>query len=201
MKKCLTYILLIFIALFNYTGALFIYATAYIYFPKLPYIFGIALPWLVLGLLCLFYTYKSGSLYLNLKRIILEKQSIILCSSLIIIGLGLFVIFDITKYFHSVRYPFFFYLITPFVEETIFRGFIFGVLEKINKKQALVVSAVLFGLHHLQYSYPFFTKFTFFQVTYTIVLGLLLGKIRKSSGSIYIGLILHIFINLVSVYL
>ncbi len=121
-------------------------------------------------------------------------------SGLIILGLLIFVLLGQTKYFHLVKYPVIFFIVTPIAEELIFRGFVFRVFEKVSTSSPVVFSAVLFGLHHLQYTNYSLTTFAIFQVAYTFVLGLLLGKVRKLSGSIYIGILLHIIINLVSVY-
>jgi membrane protease YdiL (CAAX protease family) len=81
-------------------------------------------------------------------------------------------------------------LIGPLVEETLFRGLLFGSLEKHLQWRTIPVTAVVFGAFHLDLVY-------FFPVT---VLGLLLGWARWKSGSIWLSVILHTFINGLAVF-
>jgi uncharacterized protein len=76
-------------------------------------------------------------------------------------------------------------LIGPVVEETLFRGLLFGSLQKHLRLWTIPVTAVVFGAFHLDAVY-------FFPVT---VLGLLLAWFRWKSGSIWLPAILHMMIN------
>lgn len=118
----------------------------------------------------------------------------------IFIGLVLFVLLGVTKQFHSVRSPIFFFFVTPFAEELLFRGWIFGQLKKLEFFP-VTGSALLFSLHHLQYFGYVPTSFALLQIAYTFLLGILLGRMRLKSGNLYFGLGIHILINLVIVYL
>jgi membrane protease YdiL (CAAX protease family) len=194
VTQILVYISLFLLALSNYKLAQFLQS----YFPNnLPYEYSLAIPWIAISLgLCLI-SPRGFGLLIDLAQIKRNRRRLLISSALVLLGLSLFIGFGITKYFHSVKYPFVFFLIIPLVEELIFRGFIYGTLEKFGKYSPIIVSSILFGLHHLQYSNFSITTFIVFQILYTLSLGLLFGKIRKLSGSIYVSLLLHILINFV----
>ena len=76
-------------------------------------------------------------------------------------------------------------LIGPVVEETLFRGLLYGSLEKKLRRWSIPVTAVIFGAYHLDPAY-------FVPIT---VIGFLLGWARWKSGSIWLPAILHTTIN------
>ena len=166
--------------------------------PQFSYTLALIIPWIGFGFLLNLAAGMNG-LKLNFPLVLRNKRGLILISTWILAGLGLFSILGITQYFHAVKYPLIFYLYTPIAEELIFRGFIYRLIERGGQHSPVFISALLFGLHHLQYFNFSLTRFAIFQVAYTFVLGLLLGKMRKLSGNIYPGLMAHVVINFVSV--
>jgi membrane protease YdiL (CAAX protease family) len=77
-------------------------------------------------------------------------------------------------------------VVAPIVEEILFRGLIYGALEKrFRVSGALVVSSILFALVHLQVVYfiPIFC------------LGLVLGWARWKANSLGLPIVLHILNN------
>ena len=76
-------------------------------------------------------------------------------------------------------------LIGPMAEETLFRGLLFGSLEKRLGLWTIPVTAVVFGAFHLDLVY-------FIPLT---VIGILLGWARWKSGSIWLPVMLHVLIN------
>lgn len=77
----------------------------------------------------------------------------------------------------------------PIVEELIFRGLIFKEAEKIkNGWFPVIVSAVLFGIFHLE----------FVQIVYTIIMGLVFGVIYQMTRSLVLVCYLHILNNLIA---
>jgi membrane protease YdiL (CAAX protease family) len=166
--------------------------------PHVSYQFSLVIPWLLVCLIpCLFQIKKSG-LSLQTARLKKNWKTVMVLMSLVVIGLGMFVGLGITQYFHSVAYPYIFFLATPLVEELLFRGFIYGQVKKITG-YPVVVSAILFGMHHLQYFDYQLTKFALFQISYTFLLGIIFGLMRKKSGSIYPSLVSHIVINWITI--
>lgn len=80
-------------------------------------------------------------------------------------------------------------LIPAFCEEFLFRGLVLSHLMPYGKTVAVVGSAVLFGLMHG----------TGEQIFYATVAGIVLGVVALESGSIWGGVIIHMFNNLLSV--
>lgn len=80
-------------------------------------------------------------------------------------------------------------LIPAFCEEFLFRGLALSHLMPYGKTVAIIGSAVLFGLMHG----------TGEQILYTTVAGIVLAYVTIESGSIWGGVIIHMFNNLLSV--
>ncbi|MFD1334910.1 CPBP family intramembrane glutamic endopeptidase [Oceanobacillus iheyensis] len=82
-------------------------------------------------------------------------------------------------------------IVTPILEEIIFRRGIFQTLENIfNTPIALIGSSAIFMLAH---------SFTRLILPGIFVMGLILGYLYKKHRSIYAPIILHMFINGVNV--
>ena len=81
-------------------------------------------------------------------------------------------------------------VVTPIGEETLFRGFLFrGWFREPNDAWlAIVLTALLFAIMHVQYDW--------FVITQVFGFGLLLGWMRWASGSTLLTMLLHAMINL-----
>ncbi len=79
----------------------------------------------------------------------------------------------------------YFVIIAPITEELIIRGFVMNALAPVNKKFALIASALLFGLMHGNFN----------QMFNGFLLGLILGYIALKSGSVLCSIILHMAAN------
>lgn len=74
----------------------------------------------------------------------------------------------------------------PIYEELLFRGVIYFVLGKIMPPVvAIMAQAVLFGIYHGN----------IVQCVYAVLLGLIIGHVRYTSGNIVSTIILHMMIN------
>jgi membrane protease YdiL (CAAX protease family) len=91
-------------------------------------------------------------------------------------------------------------IFAPFYEEIIFRGLLFGSLLSIyNKKTAIVISSLFFGLWHLKNFPTESTGALIYQVFYTgLLLGPLLAWLALRTKSIWIGVLVHALNNLLS---
>ena len=80
----------------------------------------------------------------------------------------------------------------PILEELVFRGVIFSMLEKSKIKPLwiILITAVLFGAVHLN----------LVQGVYAAALGLFLGFLRYKYGSILISIVAHIILNTAGTY-
>ncbi|WP_281165379.1 CPBP family intramembrane glutamic endopeptidase [Liquorilactobacillus sicerae] len=74
----------------------------------------------------------------------------------------------------------------PLIEELVFRGFVLKNLDKINSVLAVLGSAYLFGLYHVN----------FVQSPFAFLIGLVLGYTALTYG-LFWSLLLHIFNNFV----
>lgn len=91
-------------------------------------------------------------------------------------------------------------LLAPVVEETLFRGVVFGTLRRKNAILAYVVSSLLFSVYHL-WSY-FLDGGSLWDLLYLlqyIPAGLVLGWCYEHSGSVWASVFLHMLINYVSI--
>lgn len=198
-KKLLWLFIIISVALLNYTAAKVVRDVLLDMFPVLTPQIAVSLPWLFgTGLLALLWCKDSG-LLLRWEEFILHKISLLKYVGTVLLGLVLFIAFGFTDYFNAVKFPIVFFIVTPIAEELLFRGWMYGQVQKWQLGSPIVISAILFGLHHLQYFSYGLSGFAIFQVMYTIALGLLFGKMRQLSGSIYLGILIHIIINAVTV--
>ncbi|MGV8145947.1 MAG: type II CAAX prenyl endopeptidase Rce1 family protein [Alkaliphilus sp.] len=76
-------------------------------------------------------------------------------------------------------------------EEVFFRGFIMAGYEKLGKRNAVIISAVLFGIFH----------FNIYNLLGPIVLGLIWGYLVVLTNSLYAGIVGHIVHNGIAVTL
>ena len=88
-----------------------------------------------------------------------------------------------------------------YVEEIIFRGFLFRGMAKENLPSAIVVSAVTFGVGHIVNLLNTADVFgVLLQVGYAIVIGFLYTIIVYKGGSLWPCIISHVFVNGSSVF-
>ncbi len=72
-----------------------------------------------------------------------------------------------------------------FVEEMIFRGIIMQSLRRFGDVFALVASALIFGILHLN----------LIQMPYSFIVGLAIGYFVMRTGSLFVGVMVHFFNN------
>jgi len=128
---------------------------------------------LAAGLGLLFAFYMFNGLYAYLLR-----------------DLGLRVQTDLTPVLRQLSSPWPLFVavvvIAPVVEETFFRGFVFGGLRsRYDWRWAAAISAALFAAAHLQ--------ITFFIPAF--ILGYLFAYLYQRSNSIWPGIIIHVLVN------
>ncbi|MCD7725089.1 MAG: CPBP family intramembrane metalloprotease [Clostridiales bacterium] len=89
----------------------------------------------------------------------------------------------------GTRFPVMLFMIGmfgPFCEEFVFRGVIYrGYLKSGNKLRAILLSAFLFGLMHLNVN----------QAVYAFVLGILLALLMEAAGSLWAPVFCHMLFN------
>lgn len=91
--------------------------------------------------------------------------------------------------------------IAGYVEEVIFRGFLFRGMAKDNLRAAIIVSAVTFGAGHIVNLANTADKLgVLLQICYAIVIGFLYTIIAYKGGSLWPCIASHMFVNGSSVY-
>ena len=88
-----------------------------------------------------------------------------------------------------------------FLEEIIFRGFLFKMMEKDNVKRAIIVSSITFGIGHivnLLNGADFIP--TLLQVCYAISIGYMLVMVLYRSKSLIPCIIFHMVFNALSIF-
>jgi tetratricopeptide (TPR) repeat protein len=78
--------------------------------------------------------------------------------------------------------------IAPVAEEVLFRGLLFGALEKRCGKWTILWTALVFAIFHLD----------LFYFLPLLSLGILLGWLRRKSGSVWVSAVLHGLNNLIA---
>ncbi len=88
-----------------------------------------------------------------------------------------------------------------FIEEIIFRGFLFKMMEKDNIKSAIVVSSITFGIGHIVNLFNGVDLIpTLMQICYAISIGYLFVIIFYKSKSLIPCIITHCLINSLSIF-
>ena len=88
-----------------------------------------------------------------------------------------------------------------FIEEIIFRGFLFKMMEKENTKKAIIVSAITFGIRHIVNLLNGADVIpTIIQICYAISLGYLFVIIFYKSKSLVPCIITHAVINSLAIF-
>lgn len=88
-----------------------------------------------------------------------------------------------------------------FIEEVIFRGFLFKMMEKDNVKSAIVVSSITFGIGHIVNLLNGAALFpTLMQICYAMAIGYLFVIIFYKSKSLVPCIIAHGLFNALSIF-
>lgn len=98
-----------------------------------------------------------------------------------------------------------FYILTMinvgFIEEIIFRGFLFKMIEKDNLNKAIIISSLTFGIGHIVNLLNGATLIpTLFQICYAISLGYLFVTVFIKSKSLLPCIITHSLINSLAIF-
>ncbi|MBR1843159.1 MAG: CPBP family intramembrane metalloprotease [Oscillospiraceae bacterium] len=90
--------------------------------------------------------------------------------------------------------------LAPVCEEVLFRGVVFGTIQRKSRAAAYIVSAVLFALYHLSgYLIEDFSWELLLMAAEYIPAGIVLAWCYERGKSVYAPIFLHMIINLVSI--
>ncbi len=86
--------------------------------------------------------------------------------------------------------------LAPVVEETLFRGIVFGTLREKNRVLAYVVSVLLFSFYHIwQYAIAYSDASLFIYMLQYIPVSFVLAWLYDRSRTIWVPIIFHMLIN------
>ena len=92
-------------------------------------------------------------------------------------------------------------VLAPFVEEVLFRGYVFGNIRPSSRLAAYIVSCLLFAfLHVWQFAVVSRTLVSFLFMLQYIVPGLVLAWVYERSGTLWGSILLHMCVNALSVW-
>jgi len=92
---------------------------------------------------------------------------------------------------NEIMYLFLMVIITPIVEEIVYRGFLFNqLLKKYSLKIALIVSSLIFALIHLRFT----------GIGFLFVYGLFFGYVYYKTNSLIAPILAHFTINFLAMF-
>lgn len=92
-------------------------------------------------------------------------------------------------------------LLAPFVEEVLFRGYVFGNLRSVNRVAAYIVSCLLFAfLHVWQFAVIHQNLSYFLLMLQYLVPGFVLAWTYERSGTLWGSFLLHAFVNALALW-
>ena len=120
---------------------------------------------------------------------------------LLIVSVNLWNGFNISNTSSEIVFHILTMLNVGFIEEIIFRGFLFKMMAKSNVKSAIIVSSITFGIGHivnLLNGADFIP--TLLQICYAMAIGYLFVTIFYKSKSLIPCIVAHCFINASSIF-
>ncbi len=131
-----------------------------------------------------------------------NKRKYLYFLPLIIIGtVNLWGGFDFSKLFEEVILHIWTMVNVGFIEEVLFRGFLFKMIARENVKKAIIISALTFGIGHIVNLLNGADLLpTLIQIIYAVFLGYLFVMIFYKSNSLLPDILTHMAINCLSVF-
>ena len=120
---------------------------------------------------------------------------------ILLISVNLFTGFNINNTISEIIFYILSMICVGFLEEIIFRGFLFKILEKDNQKLAIIITSITFGVGHIinllngAELIP-----TLIQICYCISTGYLFAIIIVKSNSLWPCIITHSLVNALSIF-
>ena len=143
----------------------------------------------------------KGVSYYGLAKVSNLKKYLYFIPLVLIISVNLWTGINIT----NIQNEIIFYILTMinvgFIEEIIFRGFLFKMMAKTNIKSAIIVSSITFGIGHIVNLLNGADLIpTLLQICYAISIGYLFVIIFYKSKSLIPCIITHSLVNALSIF-
>lgn len=139
--------------------------------------------------------------YYGLKKVTNFKKYLYFIPLLLIASVNLWNGVNINNSAREIMFHILTMLNVGFIEEIIFRGFLFKMMEKTNLKIAIIVSSVTFGIGHIVNLLNGADLIpTLMQICYAIAIGYVFVTIFHKSKSLIPCIITHSLINSLSIF-
>lgn len=139
--------------------------------------------------------------YYGLKKVTNLKKYLYFIPLLLIVSVNLWNGININNSANEIIFYISTMLNVGFIEEIIFRGFLFKMMEKTNLKRAIIVSSITFGIGHIVNLLNGADLIpTLMQICYAIAIGYVFVTIFYKSKSLIPCIITHSLINSLSIF-
>ena len=139
--------------------------------------------------------------YYGLGKMPVAKDFLYYIPLIIIASVNLWSGININNSFMEILWYMLSMICVGFLEEIIFRGFLFKMMEKDNVKSAIIVSSVTFGIGHIVNLFNGAALFpTLIQICYAIAIGYLFVIIFQKGKSLWPCIITHCTVNALSIF-
>ncbi|MBE6148873.1 MAG: CPBP family intramembrane metalloprotease [Firmicutes bacterium] len=139
--------------------------------------------------------------YYGLTKVITPKKYLYFIPLILIVSVNLWNGININNSTLEITFHILNMINIGFIEEIIFRGFLFKMMAKDNVKIAIIVSSVTFGIGHIINLFNGADLFpTLMQVCYAISIGYLFVTIFHKSKSLIPCIITHSLVNSFSIF-
>lgn len=139
--------------------------------------------------------------YYGLKKVTNLKKYLFFIPLLLIASVNLWNGVNINSPAREIIFHILTMLNVGFIEEIIFRGFLFKMMEKTNLKRAIIVSSATFGIGHIVNLLNGADIIpTLMQICYAIAIGYVFVTIFHKSKSLIPCIITHSLINSLSIF-
>lgn len=130
--------------------------------------------------------------YYGLKKPLYARKFLYFLPLLLIVSVNLWSGINIKNSTHEIVFHIITMLNVGFIEEIIFRGFLFKMMAKDNLKAAIIVSSVTFGIGHIINLFNGAEVIpTLLQICYAVSAGFLFVILFHKSGSLLPAIITH----------
>lgn len=139
--------------------------------------------------------------YYGLAKVRNSKEYLYFIPLIVLISVNLWNGININNTANEIIFHILTMLNVGFIEEIIFRGFLFKMMEKNNLKRAIIVSSITFGIGHIINLLNGADLIpTLMQICYAVAIGYVFVKIFYKSKSLLPCIITHELINSLSIF-
>lgn len=155
---------------------------------------------LSLGIIIFIFIFKLGN-YFGLTKLPNPKKFLYFIPLVVLMSINLWGGIRIDNTFSEILFYMISMIFVGFLEEIIFRGFLFRMMAKDNLKSAIIVTSLTFGVGHIINLFTGASLVpTIIQIIYATATGYLFVTILVKGNSLWPCIITHSIVNALSVF-